>query len=84
MSMARSGDTVLDTGAAGFIGGNILRGLNARGVTDVIAVDELSDGTKFSNLAAARIADYWDRDELLERLAARAEVEGVGRLVPAT
>jgi ADP-L-glycero-D-manno-heptose 6-epimerase len=31
---------IVVTGAAGFIGSNIVKGLNARGITDVICVDE--------------------------------------------
>lgn len=48
------------TGAAGFIGSNIVKGLNARGITDIIAVDDLRDGSKFRNLADLQIADYCD------------------------
>lgn len=51
---------VVVTGAAGFIGSNIVRGLNARGVHDVIAVDDLRDGDKFRNLADLRLSDYVD------------------------
>ena len=60
---------VVVTGAAGFIGSNIVRGLNARGETDVIAVDNLTRGDKFRNLVDCRIADYIDKDEFLGRLA---------------
>ncbi len=51
---------VVVTGAAGFIGSNIVRGLNARGIHDVIAVDDLRDGDKFRNLADLRLSDYVD------------------------
>lgn len=60
---------VVVTGAAGMIGSNLVRGLNAAGVDDIIAVDDLSDGAKFHNLAGARIADYFDRDEFYQRFA---------------
>lgn len=53
---------VVVTGAAGFIGSNIIKGLNARGVDDIIAVDDLTQGDKFRNLADLRIADYVDAD----------------------
>ncbi|MEY4364633.1 MAG: ADP-glyceromanno-heptose 6-epimerase, partial [Pseudomonadota bacterium] len=53
---------VVVTGAAGFIGSNIIRGLNARGVDDIIAVDDLTEGDKFRNLADLQIADYVDRE----------------------
>ena len=56
------------TGAAGFVGSNLVRALNDRGVTDIIAVDDLRNGDKFRNLADCEIADYLDRDEFLARL----------------
>ena len=48
---------VVVTGAAGMIGANLLRGLNAIGVDDIIAVDDLGDGAKYANLAGASISD---------------------------
>ena len=51
---------VVVTGAAGFIGSNIVRGLNARGITGVIAVDDLTHGDKFRNLVDLQIEDYVD------------------------
>jgi ADP-L-glycero-D-manno-heptose 6-epimerase len=56
------------TGAAGFIGSNLVKALNERGITDILAVDDLKDGSKFENLADCEIADYFDRIEFLERL----------------
>ena len=53
---------VVVTGAAGFIGSNIVRGLNQRGIDDIIAVDDLTQGDKFRNLADLKIADYVDWD----------------------
>ncbi|CAN5420535.1 ADP-glyceromanno-heptose 6-epimerase [soil metagenome] len=53
---------IVVTGTAGFIGSNIVRGLNARGIDDIIAVDDLTQGDKFRNLADLRIADYVDAD----------------------
>ena len=59
---------IVVTGAAGFIGANLVMGLNGKGATDIIAVDDLQDGTKFRNLAEAEIADYLDKDEFLGRV----------------
>ena len=59
---------IVVTGAAGFIGSNLVIGLNARGRTDILAVDEMTDGTKFRNLADGEIADYLDKDEFLARV----------------
>ena len=60
------------TGAAGFIGSNLVKGLNRRGVTDIIAVDNLANAEKFPNLVDCDIADYFDKAAFLERLAAGA------------
>ena len=51
---------IVVTGAAGFIGSNIIRGLNARGLRDIIAVDDLTQGDKFRNLVDLQISDYLD------------------------
>ena len=61
---------IVVTGAAGFIGSNLVHALNARGETDIIAVDNLERADKFRNLADADIADYLDQDEFATRLAA--------------
>jgi ADP-L-glycero-D-manno-heptose 6-epimerase len=54
---------IVVTGAAGFVGSNLIHALNARGHDRIIAVDDLTDGDKFRNLAGCAIADYLDRDE---------------------
>ena len=61
--------TIVVTGAAGFIGSNIIKSLNERGISDIIAVDDLSDGDKFRNLADLHIADYVDHAEFYVRFA---------------
>lgn len=60
------------TGAAGFIGANLVKGLNAQGITDILAVDDLTQGDKFRNLADCRISDYLDKDEFLARIRSGA------------
>ena len=68
------------TGAAGFIGSNLVKGLNERGVDDIIAVDNLTRADKFPNLVDCEIADYFDKQEFLARLAAGAwdgEIEAI-------
>lgn len=60
---------VVVTGAAGFIGSNLVHGLNAMGVDDVIAVDEMTDGFKYRNLLGAQISDYFDKAEFYDRFA---------------
>jgi len=56
------------TGAAGFIGSRIVAALNRHGVNEVIAVDNLAQADKFSNLAGCEIADYVDQADFLARL----------------
>lgn len=70
----------LVTGGAGFIGSHIVRGLNDRGITDIIVVDDLSDGHKCVNLNDCTIADYYDREEfrwMVERSALDAPLEAI-------
>lgn len=61
---------IVVTGAAGFIGCNIIKGLNKAGYHNILAVDELTDGRKFENLAAVDIADYLDYEDFLNRIQA--------------
>ncbi|PRP70495.1 ADP-glyceromanno-heptose 6-epimerase [Chromobacterium amazonense] len=60
--------TIVVTGAAGFIGSNLVKGLNQRGITDIIAVDNLSSGDKFHNLVDCEISHYLDKHEFLHLL----------------
>ena len=60
--------SLLVTGAAGFIGSNLVRALNDRGERDVIAVDNLSRAEKVANLRDLDIADFIDKRDLLEDL----------------
>lgn len=60
------------TGAAGFIGANLVKALNDRGVADIIAVDNLSKADKFRNLVDCEIADYLDKKDFLGLVEAGA------------
>jgi ADP-L-glycero-D-manno-heptose 6-epimerase len=62
---------VIVTGAAGMIGSNLVHGLNALGIDDVIAVDDLTDGPKYRNLLGAQLSDYFDRSDFYTRFARR-------------
>jgi ADP-L-glycero-D-manno-heptose 6-epimerase len=54
------------TGACGFVGSNLVKALNERGISNIIAVDNLTKADKFRNLVDCEIADYLDKDEFLE------------------
>ena len=56
------------TGAAGFIGSNLVKALNERGETDIIAVDNLTHADKFRNLADCEIADFIDKRDFVVQL----------------
>ena len=76
---------IVVTGGAGFIGANLVKALNARGHQDVMVVDDLSDGTKFVNLADCTLGDYLDKDDFLARVKAElcGEIRGeIGGLPP--
>ncbi|MCI6796635.1 MAG: NAD-dependent epimerase/dehydratase family protein, partial [Succinatimonas sp.] len=42
---------IIVTGGCGFIGSNIVKALNDKGISDILVVDNLTEGHKFSNLA---------------------------------
>ena len=54
------------TGAAGFIGSNVVRALNGRGITDIIAVDNLTRADKVKNLPDLDIADFLDKEDFID------------------
>lgn len=58
------------TGAAGFIGSNIVKALNRRGETKIIAVDHLAKAEKFKNLLDCDIVDFVDKHDFIERIQA--------------
>ena len=61
---------IVVTGAAGFIGANLVKALNERGIDNIIAVDNLAQADKFPNLVDCDIADYFDKHAFLEQLIA--------------
>jgi ADP-L-glycero-D-manno-heptose 6-epimerase len=56
------------TGAAGFIGSNLVKALNLRGETNIIAVDNLKSADKFKNLVDCDIADFLDKEEFRKKI----------------
>lgn len=65
---------IIVTGGAGFIGSNIVKALNDKGITDILVVDNLKDGTKFVNLVDLNIADYMDKEDFLIQIMSGEEL----------
>jgi ADP-L-glycero-D-manno-heptose 6-epimerase len=61
---------IVVTGAAGFIGANLVKALNERGMKNIIAVDNLTRADKFRNLVDCDIADYVDKHDFIARIQA--------------
>ncbi|RZU99410.1 ADP-glyceromanno-heptose 6-epimerase [Spiribacter vilamensis] len=59
---------IVVTGGAGFIGSNLVHGLNAHDRDDIVVVDNLERGEKFFNIRDANIDQYLDQDEFLDWL----------------
>lgn len=60
---------IVVTGAAGFIGSNLVKSLNAQGEDHILVVDDLTQGDKFLNLVDLKIADYMDHHDFRQRLS---------------
>jgi len=71
---------IVITGGAGFIGSNLVHELNRRGYTDIAVVDNLTRGEKALNLSDCVIADYYDKEDFLERIVDGAGPERIDAL----
>lgn len=59
---------IIVTGAAGFIGSHLVKGLNQKGISNLLVVDDLSDGRKFKNLVECKFIDYLDKEAFREKI----------------
>jgi ADP-L-glycero-D-manno-heptose 6-epimerase len=59
---------IVITGAAGFIGRNIVAALNARGQTNLILVDSLGHDEKWRNLVGLRFEEILSPEKFLSRM----------------
>src|SRR5260370_37519389 len=69
---------IIVTGGAGFIGSNIVDALNAKGVTEILAIDR--KGKNFRNLADLRISDFMEPNEFgraIERDTLPARIDAI-------
>src|SRR5262249_28069032 len=70
---------LLVTGGAGFIGSNLVAGLNEAGRTDIVVNDSFGDAGKWRNLGKCQVADVVTPGELVGWLDSR-KLEAVIRL----
>jgi len=56
---------IIVTGGAGFIGSNLVMGLNAQGYDDILIVDNLTNGQKYTNLLDCKFSDFIDKNDFL-------------------
>ena len=68
---------IVVTGGAGFIGSNIIKGLNNAGEDKIIVVDNLSNPEKHLNLNSLSIEDYVDKNDFLKRLKNFREIKTI-------
>ena len=81
-ALASKGETmIVVTGGAGFIGSNLVAGLEARGAADIVVCDTLGGDDKWRNLAKRDIADLIAPEDLTRFLdGAQGRLEGVFHL----
>jgi len=56
---------ILVTGGAGFIGSNLVAGLEARGANDIVVCDRLGTGEKWRNISKRDLSDLIPPEDLL-------------------
>lgn len=59
---------IIVTGGAGFIGSNIINGLNQKGITNILVVDNLGESLKFKNLTSLKIKDYLNKGDFINKV----------------
>jgi ADP-L-glycero-D-manno-heptose 6-epimerase len=68
---------IIVTGAAGFIGSNLVAGLNETGRDDIVLVDRLGHDGKWRNIAKRRFLDFVFPEDLEGRLSSLDRADAV-------
>lgn len=68
---------IIVTGGAGFIGSNIIKGLNDRGIDDILVVDNIAESSKYLNLNGLKFNDLIHKEDFVKRLSEFDNVETV-------
>lgn len=64
---------IIVTGGAGFIGSNLVAGLEEKGIRDIVVVDVLGNEDKWRNLAGREIRDIVHPDRIFDYLDTHAD-----------
>ena len=56
------------TGGAGFIGSSLIKQLNNNDINDILIVDDLTNGEKFTNLRRINFSEFLDIEEFIYKL----------------
>ena len=68
---------IIVTGGAGFIGSNLIKGLNELGHDDILVVDNLANAAKHLNLNGVLVSDFLDKHDFLQALPDLKNIEAV-------
>jgi ADP-L-glycero-D-manno-heptose 6-epimerase len=74
---------IVVTGGAGFIGSCLVKGLNERGIADILIVDRLGSANKWKNLVGKTFLEIVPKDVFREKLLDgdyRAEIQAIFHL----
>jgi len=68
---------IIVTGGAGFIGSNIVKGLNDKGIEDIIIVDDLRHSEKHLNLNSLKFKDFIPAEDFFNKLNAIDDISAI-------
>lgn len=68
---------IVVTGGAGFIGRNLIAGLNKIKQTNILVVDNLKNGKKYKNLIGLNILDYIDKSTFIKYLFTNSHIKNI-------
>lgn len=66
---------IVVTGGAGFIGSNIVRGLNKDGIKEILIVDNLKNSKKHLNINTLDFYDFIDKEDFINNLNSFENIE---------